>query len=51
MANAAQIMALTAADLYENPVLVEAAKADLKKKLEGQKYVCLIPDDVKPGTF
>ena len=51
MAKAAEIMALTAADLYENPALVEAAKADLKKMLDGQEYICLIPDDVKPGTF
>lgn len=40
---AAKTLAAAAIDLLEKPELVAAAKADFKKRMEGRKYVSLIP--------
>jgi aminobenzoyl-glutamate utilization protein B len=48
MAHAAKVMAGTAIELICNPALVEAAKADLRGRLEGNPFVNPIPDDVVP---
>ena len=44
---AAQVMALACIRTMEDPAAMEAAKAELLKK-NGGKYVCPLPDDVKP---
>ena len=41
-------MASTAIDLIRNPALIEAAKADLKGRLDGTQFVNPIPNDVQP---
>ncbi len=46
--HAAKVMASTAIDLIRNPALIEAAKADLKGRLDGIQFVNPIPDDVQP---
>jgi aminobenzoyl-glutamate utilization protein B len=46
--HAAKVMASTAIDLIRNPDLIEAAKADLKARLDGAPFVNPIPDDVQP---
>jgi aminobenzoyl-glutamate utilization protein B len=48
MAHAAKVMAGTAIDLFLNPALIEAAKADQHARLEGNPFVNPIPDDVMP---
>jgi len=40
---AAKTLAVTAVDLLEQPELVQTAKAAWKKRMEGKKYVSLIP--------
>jgi aminobenzoyl-glutamate utilization protein B len=45
---AAKIIALTAADLLENPRLVAEAKAEHQRRLAGESYRCPIPAEVKP---
>ena len=44
---AAKVIAATAVDLYEDPALLEEAKADLQKRTGGH-YECPIPAGVKP---
>jgi aminobenzoyl-glutamate utilization protein B len=41
-------MAATAVELFLNPALVEAAKADLQGRLDGNPFINPIPDDVMP---
>jgi aminobenzoyl-glutamate utilization protein B len=48
MAHAAKVMAGTAVELFLNPALVEAAKADLQGRLDGNNFINPIPDDVMP---
>ena len=48
---AAKAMAGTVIDLFESPETLEAAKAELNKRLGGGKYVCPIPADVKPRAI
>ena len=50
---AAQIMALTAIDIYNSPDKLEAAKAELKDRLagDGGKYLPPIPKGVKPRSM
>ncbi|SOC44148.1 M20 family metallopeptidase [Ureibacillus acetophenoni] len=43
MLYAAEIMARTAISCMENPQVIEEAKDELKKRLNGQKYTSLIP--------
>ena len=47
---AARLMANTCLDMVEKPELIDAAKADFKKKLAGRTYAqeCLMPKDRKP---
>lgn len=48
MVVASKALALTAADLYANPALVQAAKADFERKLAGKTYYTAIPAGQKP---
>lgn len=52
MLRAAECMALSAVRTMDDEVLIDRAKAELKKK-NGGKYVCPLPDYVKPpiGTY
>ena len=49
--HASKIMANTAAYLLENPELIEKSKIELEERLGGTKYVCPIPDEVKPTPY
>ena len=51
MIYAAKAMAHTAATLIENPELVEKAKQEHKGRLDGAKYCCAIPKDVRPRSI
>ncbi|WP_243369347.1 M20 family metallopeptidase [Microvirga solisilvae] len=51
MVLAAKAMAATAADCLRNPDLVARAKAELKERTGGRKYVCPIPPDVTPDDL
>jgi aminobenzoyl-glutamate utilization protein B len=44
----AKIIALTAADILENPELVAAAKAEYQRRLAGESYHSPIPPEVQP---
>jgi len=48
MHHAAGVLAASALDLYADPALVEAAKADFAKATEGECYKSLLPEDAKP---
>jgi aminobenzoyl-glutamate utilization protein B len=48
MVVASKALALTAADLFANPALVQAAKADFDRKLAGKTYYTAIPPGQKP---
>jgi aminobenzoyl-glutamate utilization protein B len=48
MLMAAKAIAITGADLFLNPGLVEAAKADFQRQLNGRSYQSHIPADAKP---
>lgn len=45
---AGKAMALSALELFENAEIIAEAKAELKERLNGEKYVCPIPADIKP---
>jgi aminobenzoyl-glutamate utilization protein B len=45
---AAKVIALTAADILENPRLAADAKAEHQRRLAGESYRCPIPTEVKP---
>jgi aminobenzoyl-glutamate utilization protein B len=45
---AAKVIALTAADILENPQLVADAKAEHQRRLAGESYHCPIPPEVNP---
>src|SRR5581483_4235847 len=45
---AAKAIALTAADLFSEPQVIEEAKADFHKQLQGRVYESQIPDGQKP---
>jgi len=51
MLYAAKVMAGAAIDLIGDPSLIEAAKAELMDTLDGESYVCPIPDGCKPRTI
>lgn len=51
MRAAALIMAMGAVEVLENQELVEQAKKDFDAARGGQVYECLIPAELKPGTF
>lgn len=48
---AAEVLADAAKSLTEKPELIEKAKAEFDKRMRGQKYECLIPEDVKPHLY
>ncbi|WGV60946.1 M20 family metallopeptidase [Brevibacillus brevis] len=50
MLHAGKVMASTAIDMLKKPKLIEQAKAELKQRLGGQKYVCPIPEGVMPSA-
>jgi aminobenzoyl-glutamate utilization protein B len=50
MLHAGKVMAATAAQVMQNPQLIEAAKAELKERLNGETYVCPIPKEVRPSV-
>ncbi|MFH1084306.1 MAG: amidohydrolase [Chloroflexota bacterium] len=45
---AAKVMAASVLDLLTQPDLVERAKADWRKRMEGLTYKCPLPPDLKP---
>ena len=45
---AAKVLCGTAIDFINDPDAVAAAQAELKKRMGGEKYVCPIPEGVKP---
>ncbi|MBQ8813925.1 MAG: amidohydrolase [Lachnospiraceae bacterium] len=51
MLYAAKAMAGTAIDMIDDPSLVEAAKAELMDTLDGEHYICPIPDGCKPRAI
>jgi aminobenzoyl-glutamate utilization protein B len=48
MVNAAKVIALSAADLYTHPELVQEARADFEKQRAGKEYRSRIPAGQKP---
>jgi aminobenzoyl-glutamate utilization protein B len=48
MVVASKALALTAIDLFSNPALVQAARADLDRRLTGKTYHSFIPAGEKP---
>lgn len=48
---AAKIMALTAAEVLENPEMIKEIKQNHINKLDGQEYICPIPKDVIPNQI
>ncbi len=49
MLTAAKAIALSAIDVFESPQVVIQAKAELKDRLDGQRYACPIPENVIPN--
>jgi len=45
---AAKVLALTALDLFEDPQLVSAARADWQDRMQDRKYFSFIPDGQRP---
>ncbi|MBV8809444.1 MAG: amidohydrolase, partial [Acidobacteriaceae bacterium] len=45
---AARVLAITGADLFSNPRLIQEAEADFQRKLKGQTYKSEIPPGQKP---
>ena len=48
MLTAAQVMAMTACCLYENPEILESARKEQEELKGGEVYQCPIPDDIFP---
>lgn len=51
MLTAAKVMACAGAELFQNPELVEKAKADFKAELDGEEYPNPLPKDLKPSVW
>ena len=51
MLAAAKVMAYVGAELLLNPELIERAKADWKKELDGETYPNPLPADLKPSIW
>lgn len=51
MLKAGEVLALSTIELMENPELVEEAKEELKDTLNGESYVCALPEDMKPSSI
>lgn len=45
---ATKVLAISAVDLIQNPIIIENAKKELKERLGRRSYKPLIPDSVKP---
>jgi len=45
---ASKVLAVSAIELFENPDLIQAAKADWKQRMKGRKYTTQIPKGQKP---
>lgn len=50
MLHAGKVMAATAVALLETPAMIEEAREELRKRLGGEKYVCPIPEGVRPSA-
>ncbi len=48
MMTAAQVLALTALDLLQEPELLKEAKADSQERMKGRKYTTTVPKGQKP---
>lgn len=48
---AAKAMAGAAVDLFEDPAVIEEAKAEMEETLEGDTYHCPIPDGCRPRAI
>jgi aminobenzoyl-glutamate utilization protein B len=48
MLHAGKVLAAAAADLLDDPSLIERAKEELRLRLDGDSYRCAIPDNVHP---
>lgn len=48
MMHGAKALAITALDLYSDPKHIQAAQDEFNRKIGKNKYVCPIPDDIKP---
>ena len=48
---AAKAMAGAAIDLYEDPALIAEAKAEMEETLDGDTYLCPIPDGCRPRAL
>ncbi|PAB59614.1 M20 family metallopeptidase [Anaeromicrobium sediminis] len=51
MIAAAKIMALTAAEVFQNPAVIDKIKEDHLENLDGNEYICPIADDVIPNQI
>lgn len=51
MLHAGRLMARAAETLLDDPARMEKARAEFERRLGGERYRCLIPDDVKPHYF
>ncbi len=51
MMHAAKIMAVTAVDLYSDPIHLVKIQQEFKQQIGGKPYVSPIPADVKPPRF
>ena len=51
MLYAAEVLARGAAKLLEQPERIQKAKEEFDERMQGQKYECLIPADVKPHVI
>lgn len=51
MVLAAKAMATTAADCLRNPDIIARAKAELKERTGGRRYICPIPPEVTPDDL
>ena len=45
---AAKTLALSAIDLFVDPKITDSAKLDFTRRVEGRKYVSVIPEGEKP---
>lgn len=50
MLTAGKVLAMTAIDIFNNPEIVEVAKKELVKKLDGEQYKCPIPKGIEPSV-
>lgn len=48
---AAKAMAGAAVDMFEDPAVIEEAKAEMEETLEGDSYHCPIPDGCRPRAI